>query len=226
MKLLFVLLSLVVVFFAPMMTSAQGTTTPVVPTAATANLPLTITLVTPVSDTIIDVVFSEDIDIATIRATLEDVASRESLRVLNSAVGAKPNVIRFFLEKPLKTTNNYRLTFNSVMSLSGKTITVGLDAIREFTTPAQFSPVVENSLPTPENPAIPTNSNAVSKNSGNFTEVLSKNTQKDMTATGKTNTGVLNSLKKLPEAGSGMMIFAALMGLLLTFLILTQKKKA
>ncbi|RAL56401.1 hypothetical protein BLM37_02700 [Candidatus Gracilibacteria bacterium GN02-873] len=116
---------------------------------------LSVTQVNPVSPREIDVTFSEPINITTLRVTLENQITRDMVGVSGYHETTNPNVARVELSSEMATSATYKITVNTVTATSGATISAGIDATKEFVTPARFSED-EIDLAAPSNPGAVT----------------------------------------------------------------------
>lgn len=112
---------------------------------------LSVTQVNPVSPREIDVTFSEPIKITTLRVTLENQITRDMVGVSGYHETTNPNVARVELSSEMATSATYKITVNTVTATSGATISAGIDATKEFVTPARFYED-EIDLTAPSNP--------------------------------------------------------------------------
>lgn len=112
---------------------------------------LSVTQVNPVSPREIDVTFSEPIKITTLRVTLENQITRDMVGVSGYHETTNPNVARVELSSEMATSATYKITVNTVTATSAATISAGIDATKEFVTPARFSED-EIDLTAPSNP--------------------------------------------------------------------------
>lgn len=96
---------------------------------------LEIISVRPIYSQEIELIFSEAIDISSLRALIENVITRESVEIREYLPAKSDNAVRIILQNPLQANASYRITVTSVISKTGKTISIGMDAIREFVSP-------------------------------------------------------------------------------------------
>lgn len=100
---------------------------------------LSINMVDAVSPNKIDIYFSEAIESDSLRVSIENQTDKNFLDI--SEYKKSENIAwlsHIYLKSPLKESTAYKLTVNSVISTNGNTISEGIDAIRDFVTPARF----------------------------------------------------------------------------------------
>ena len=185
---------------------------------------LNIISVQPVGPRLIDVTFNEDIDIASVRVVVENQKTRENIRVTSYDYSEFGNtVVRVSLATDLETSTTYTLIVNSVISVNNNTIKDGIDAIRDFLTPAKFSEEsIEFSAPTNNTAIIVDDDTTVSTETtatGMVVETL------ETTATGSLDADLLDSAE-LPSTGVGTQILVLMFLMVVVAVAITTRKKA
>lgn len=203
---------------------------------------LTINMVKPTNAKTIELVFSDAIDISTLRVSIENQNTKSSVSISSYESGTSTNTAKILLGSDLSNSTAYKLTVNSVMGLNNQTIGAWVDAIREFITPASFATesVVPTSSSTTNTSATlastQTNSWALttSSNSPNTTTTTTS-TKTTMTNSGTIHSGATNTssgnsvpvAKELPKTGSEIFILLWILGLLgAMFIIKSPRTKA
>lgn len=117
-KLLALIFSVCISLLAGATAFAQNAT----PTAATPTDSLSIVRALADEPRVVTLSFSEPVDIATVRVTVENPLDRTLLMVSSYTGGVSGNDIRVLLSDNLHTSTTYKLTINSAIAQSGKTI--------------------------------------------------------------------------------------------------------
>lgn len=188
---------------------------------------LSINMVDAVSPNKIDIYFSEAIESDSLRVSIEDQTNKNFLDITEYKKSENiAGLNHIYLSSPLKESTAYKLTVNSVISTNGNTISEGIDAIRDFVTPARF---VESEILN-----APDNNTAVSveiPSEENISTEESVQPKIDTeTKTGSTNnSGSTNSptpTDNLPSTGveTGIYILAILV--VLSIIMVSAKRKA
>lgn len=195
---------LMVMFFsvnASLVSAQTGAevTTEAAQDSKTAN-PLSINMVNPVSEREIDIVFSEPVALDSVRVTVENSLTRENVKVVNYTQAMAPTTVRVLLDTNLLQSTTYKLTINTAISLKNETITAGVDAIREFVTPVQFTQD-EETLPLD----AASNEGAIVAPTPETTETPVTVETSEMPA--ETATGATPEATELPATGPSSLIF-------------------
>lgn len=86
-----------------------------------------------VEENTLRVTFSLPVDVSTVRVTLTESHARTSLRVKQYlAVPSDDRAVDILLDTAPRMGSAYVLTVNTAVSITGKTINTGVDAVREF----------------------------------------------------------------------------------------------
>lgn len=217
MKKFFALFIVAIFSFAPLSVLAQD-----LPTSTSNSL----SIVRALADEprAVDIVFSEDVDLATIRTTIENAVSGASIPVLDYTSLPNNSTIRVLLSEDLTTSTTYKLTVNSAISKQGKTINAGVDAIREFVTPTQFIIDSEESLNAPSNTSLAVVNTTTSESSAATTLTDSRDSNSS-TASGAAEKNELSpEVKELPATGAETAIIAFIV-LAIAALIMFAKRR-
>lgn len=109
---------------------------------------LRIVEVSPLSSGKIRVLFSDAIETESVRVSVSDQDTKENVRVdTYKAVDDMTHAVDVLMKDELKTKTAYVLTVNTAISHNNHTIRAGVDAIRDFITPASF---LDTETPQPE----------------------------------------------------------------------------
>lgn len=110
--------------------------------SSTTSDSLTIHQIESVDANILRVIFSLPVDVDSIRVTLTDSLTRASLRVIEyRGVPDNTRAVDITVDSALKNDSTYILTVNTAISTTGKTISAGVDAIREFVASIPSAPL-------------------------------------------------------------------------------------
>lgn len=187
-------------------------------TENTTSNTLAIIQVNPVSPREIDVTFSEPINITTLRTTLENQITRDMVSVSGYHETSNPNVARVELSSEMATSATYKITVNTVTSANGATINAGIDATKEFVTPARFSED-KIDLTAPSNPLAVTAEPQTS--TGETTEQVI--VTDEVTTTGATNEKIETTA--LPETGMGMFSLFGVFAIAISGFMITMNRR-
>lgn len=192
----------------------------------TANS-LSINMVDAVSPNKIDIYFSEAIESDSLRVSIENQTDKNFLDI--SEYKKSENIAwlsHIYLKSPLKESTAYKLTVNSVISTNGNTISEGIDAIRDFVTPARF--VESEILNAPDNNTA-VSVESISEESISTGEVIQSKNEIETIVENANNSGSTNSptpTDNLPSTWveTGIYILAILF--VLSIIMVSAKRKA
>lgn len=192
----------------------------------TANS-LSINMVDAVSPNKIDIYFSEAIESDSLRVSIENQTDKNFLDI--SEYKKSENIAwlsYIYLKSPLKESTAYKLTVNSVISTNGNTISEGIDAIRDFVTPARF--VESEILNAPDNNTA-VSVESISEESISTGEVIQSKNEIETIVENANNSGSTNSptpTDNLPSTWveTGIYILAILF--VLSIIMVSAKRKA
>lgn len=184
---------------------------------------LRIDMVDSLSSNQVDIYFTEPVDINSVSAVIENQATKETVKVVWYEQSETVKwLVHVNLDSKLNTSTPYKITVKSVTSTSWNTIVEGIDAIRDFVTPANFYD--ENSLNAPNNPSatvIETTNTDKKENSENL-----DNKKDDKNNIVKPdNKKPSKTTNNLPSTGveTSIYILAAILSIL-AIMIVTRKK--
>lgn len=192
--------------------------------ASTTNLALI--SVNPKTANILEVAFNKPVQIDSVRVTIENQATREMFTIKNYSADARQNVILAELDREMPVSTAYRLTVNTATATDGNSISMGVDAIREFVTPAVFyADVIEKTEIAPT--VTPTPVVQATNNSQNTpSTVVSAEAPKTSTATTSTGSADLDAEKVLPATGLEFTIFLLVAAIIGAMLMVGTRKKS
>lgn len=188
---------------------------------------LSINMVDAVSPNKIDIYFSEAIESDSLRVSIENQTDKNFLDI--SEYKKSENIAwlsHIYLKSPLKESTAYKLTVNSVISTNGNTISEGIDAIRDFVTPARF--VESEILNAPDNNTA-VSVEPISEEIISTGEVIQSKNEIETIVENTNNSGSTNSptpTDNLPSTWveTGIYILAILF--VLSIIMISAKRKA
>ena len=171
-------------------TSIDNLSGPTTTTPTTTNNNLSVKSVKVIDDTHVQILFSEDIDVSSVKVQLVKQSDHSSFRISSyTGVTATPSAVEITLNSNLQEGTSYSITVLSVVGKSGATISDGALALKDFITPIPLKKSAAPVLNAPSNP------NAVMVNSGSVTA-----TQSTLSVSPSTNgTGATEKNKETPS---------------------------
>lgn len=163
--------------------------------------------------------FNQPIKTDSVRVAIENQTTKESLKIAQYIPIQDTSSVEIVLENNLETSTSYRLTVNTATSLDEKTISAGVNAIKEFISPSQFASDIAVAKPqvnisaTSTASTIQVKESAVSAESMNsFTKTSSESSSKEP--------------EVLPATGLETTIFFAIAAILAIFILgISHKRK-
>lgn len=105
-----------------------------------------------------DIVFSHDIEVPSVRVSVIYQSTRDTVVIDGYEGTDDARAVRVKTRAPLETSTAYVLTVNTAISKTSQTISAGVDAIRDFVTPAEFAGAtgmeMDMTVPVEETPVI------------------------------------------------------------------------
>lgn len=191
--------------------------------AQTASSNLSLLSVDAKNQTEIELIFNKNIKIDSLRVTVENQNTRELLPVKQYFSTVDEKIARVQLEKELLTSSPYRLTVNTATATDGNSISTGVDAVREFVTPAVFNnDFIE--LEAPSNPTLPTTNTIPTQNPEPTIVPENPKVEPETNKEAQTKTPLENE-KVLPATGLEFTIFLLTSGLLGMMFAFAARKK-
>lgn len=192
-----------------------STTTPTTPSQTTNNN-LSVKSVKVIDDTHVQILFSEDINVSSVKVQLVKQSDHSSFRISSyTGVTATPSAVEITLNSNLQEGTSYSITVLSVVGKSGSTISDGALALKDFITPI---PLRKSAVPVLN---APSNPNAVMANSGLVTatqSTLPTTSSPSVTATGTTGK-TTETPSELPLTGTNpLFLFLAILPISYFFL--------
>lgn len=117
------------------------------------NSNLSVKSVKVIDDAHIQVIFSEDIDVSSVKVQLVKQSDHSSFRVMGyTGVVSTPSAVEISLNSNLQEGTSYSITVLSVLGKSGTTISDGALALKDFITPIPLKKSAPPTLNAPSNP--------------------------------------------------------------------------
>lgn len=190
--------------------------------ASTTNL--TLISVNSQAANILELAFNRPIEVDSVRITIENQTTREIFTVKKYYGNEYLNVVLVELDREMTVSTAYRLTVNTATATDGNSISVGVDAIREFVTPAVFH--LETTEKTEVAPAVtPEPAPQVVNNSQN-TQSRVVPAEVPKTTTTSTGSADLDAGKVLPATGLEFTLFLLAAGIIGAMLMVGTRKKS
>lgn len=201
-------------------------------TDKSATQSLSITMVDAVSPNKVDLYFSEVVDIDSLRVTIDNQTTKDEVKVLNyQQSDVIPEVVHVILDSSLSASESYKLTVNSVISKNGNTIVEGIDAIRDFVTPAVFNEA-STTLNAPDNPNAvviggSTTSTTTETNNGEVVTTTETENNSVTTTTEETKTEETKpaSTDNLPATGTETAVYFVMIAAILFVIMFSARKR-
>lgn len=191
---------------------------------------LGITMVDAVAPNKIDIYFTEAIEPESLRVTVENQTTKNFLNVVNYESSTEVDWLNhIYLDSDLSESTAYKLTVNSVISKNGSTITEGIDAIRDFVTPARFLNDSVDVLNAPDNKTaivVETNESTVTPEVETTTSTENTTIDSDIVTENATKENKPANTDNLPATGMETGIYIIAILAILTIIMFSSRKRA
>lgn len=209
----------------------------IIPTFAQSNNTLVVEQISIASKNQINVVFNDQIDASTIRVSIQNQITNESFSPSQTRIKTgNSNIIELLFASDLNTSTTYKLTIISAISKNGKTISAGVDAVKEFITPQDFpkiaTPVIsqQNTSQAQNTSSVSGSVEAINNEWKNQTgNVSGENIWTSQSTTDDKNTPKplpSSNAKELPTTGAEVFIFLIFSIIISSIIIWLKNRKA
>lgn len=185
----------------------------------------------------VNIVFSDEIEIESVRVTIMNQDTKDNVRVESyNPVESDTRAVEVKIRDVLKPSTAYILTVNTAISQKNQTISAWVDAIRDFTTPAHFegTDMSDGGWDTPETPPPVTDNpprDIVPPANVDFPSAQNipsdtHATEEQNTDSQNTHTGATPQAEALPETGASTVLLAFALAAVILIVLISFRRKA